>query len=196
MCKDAHSEEEDTMVSKARRVELELGQEGFNEIFYINEDNMLVRKTTKGGTKSGSIVKTRDGKGYYIVSVNYTRLKVHRIIWIMRHGDIPDDMQVNHKNLCKTDNSDSNHELVTNAANVRRKGVSLGQNTSGYLGVSLHKETGKWVANVRVDDHLNYLGIFEDPLEAAKAVYWYKAWLLATYGEEYLYTGPCCTGGI
>jgi hypothetical protein len=185
------------MVSKARRVELELGQEGFNEIFCINEDNMLVRKKTpKGGVKSGSVCKTRDGKGYYIVSVNNARLKVHRIIWIMRHGDIPDGMQVNHKNLCKTDNSDSNHELVTNATNARRKGVSLRLNASGYLGVSLHKETGKWVANVRVDDRLNYLGIFEDPLEAAKAVYWYKAWLLATYGEEYLYTGPCCTGGV
>ena len=38
-----------------------------------------------------------------------------------------------------------------------------------------------------------HLGRFSDKIEAAKAVYWYKAWLLATYGEEYSYTGPCCS---
>lgn len=52
---------------------------------------------------------------------------------------------------------------------INRRIVS--NNTSGYKGVYLHKQTGKWVASVTVDNKQIHLGIFnnkEDAVEARK----------------------------
>jgi len=52
-----------------------------------------------------------------------------------------------------------------NAANVGRRT----DNTSGFKGVSPHKASGKWQARIMVDRKSRYLGLFDDPIEAAKA---------------------------
>ena len=40
---------------------------------------------------------------------------------------------------------------------------------SGVMGVSLHAQTGKWVARIMVEGKTKYLGIFENLEDAAKA---------------------------
>ena len=42
-------------------------------------------------------------------------------------------------------------------------------NTSGYRGVCFNKKANKWVAHIGINAKLKYLGLFETPLEAAKA---------------------------
>ena len=41
-------------------------------------------------------------------------------------------------------------------------------NTSGYKGVDWFKLRRKWRARIRVDSRLRHLGLFDDPIEAAK----------------------------
>lgn len=43
-------------------------------------------------------------------------------------------------------------------------------NTSGYKGVSWHRQSGKWLAQIVADKKWHYLGIYETP-EAAHAAY-------------------------
>lgn len=181
-------------VSKARSLELKLGKDGFNEIFYVDDNYTLrwkVRLSKNSPHSVGDVAGTLSKKtGYYHVNCFNTILVVHRIIWIMHNGDIPDGCVIDHINTIRTDNRLSNLRVVTEARNLRNLAIRK-ENTSGYVGV--HYDNGRWRAMAR--DSLGrkkHLGRFSDKVEAAKAVYWYKAWLLATYGEEYSYTGPCC----
>ena len=63
--------------------------------------------------------------GYHRVAVwdsemqrNHTAL-VSRILWEHRHGEIPDDLEVNHKNGDKSNNGAANLELLTQPENIR-----------------------------------------------------------------------------
>ena len=51
--------------------------------------------------------------------------------------------------------------------NVRNRRVIQSNNTSGYKGVSLHGQTGKWEAGIRVNGVRIYLGLYGDNREAA-----------------------------
>jgi hypothetical protein len=58
-------------------------------------------------------------------------------------------------------------------SNKRARTVLIGRkqanNTSGYLGVSWHKKSGKWAAQVKKDRKTYFCGCFTDVIEAAKA---------------------------
>ena len=148
-----------------------------------------VRLSKNSPHSVGDVAGTLSHKtGYYHVNCFNTILVVHRIIWIMHNGDIPDGCVIDHINTIRTDNRLSNLRVVTEARNLRNLAIRK-ENTSGFVGV--HYDNGRAMARDNLG-RKKHLGRFSDKIEAAKAVYWYKAWLLATYGEEYSYTGPCC----
>jgi hypothetical protein len=66
---------------------------------------------------------------------------------------------------------------ATHAQNMQNQKAQA-SNTSGYKGVSFHKHTGKWVANIRCNGKQNHLGLFDTPqvasiayIEAAKRLH-------------------------
>ena len=70
-------------------------------------------------------------------------------------------------------NNDGNYERE-NLEWETQKGQVLNRNiqknnSSGYLGVSLHKRTGKWVAQISIDGKKKYLGYFDLPEKAFDA---------------------------
>lgn len=69
---------------------------------------------------------------------------MHRVVYEMHHGPIPEDMQVDHINNNKYDNRIENLRLVTQQANLRncRKQVN---NKTGITGVCQAKY-GRWYA--------------------------------------------------
>ena len=163
------------------------------EIVYLGEkDVTLAWKIQKAKiVKVGEPITYKDGRGYYAVQVDGVALKVHRIIYIMLKGEIPEGDVIDHIDRCRVNNTENNLRAVSTIDNHKNTSLRVNK-TSKYRGVNWHKASNRWMAQSTDENGKKvYLGIFREEEEAAKAVYWYKAWLLATYGEN-TYYGPCC----
>lgn len=91
---------------------------------------------------------------YYRVKLNAVNHAVHRIVWEINFGPIPDGFVINHKDCNTFNNTLSNLEICTQKENMhkRKDHVGIGfsiANTSGKTGVSLDvkvdSKTGKVV---------------------------------------------------
>lgn len=74
--------------------------------------------------------------GYFCVSINNTKYKVHRIVFMMHHGYLPEE--VDHINNDRSDNRIENLRAA-NATNNKHNSLKAKNNTSGIKGVSWHK---------------------------------------------------------
>lgn len=90
---------------------------------------------------------------------------------IIMHIEImnpPPGLLVDHKDGNGLNNRRSNLRLATYSQNSMNARVNK-NSKSGYKGVTLHKDTGKWTANIRYGGRQRYLGLFTTKEEAAEA---------------------------
>ena len=110
--------------------------------------------------------------GYLHVSLtkdgNQKTRKIHQLVAEAFLGHTPCGMKliVNHINFIRHDNRAENLEIDTNRNNTNQKHLN---SSSEYTGVSWNKKYNKWVANIRINGKLKYLGLFACELKAAKA---------------------------
>jgi hypothetical protein len=116
------------------------------------------------GTEAGWI----DRKGYIQIQIDGRSYFAHRIIWVWMTGAWPKD-QIDHKNGKRGDNSWHNLREANNTQNAQNSKMRS-FNSSGFKGVSRHRETGKWCSEIRAANVRTYLGSFDTP-EEAYAVY-------------------------
>lgn len=76
---------------------------------------------------------------------------------------------VDHINGIGIDNRRDNLRLATRSQNLGNQRINR-NNSTGFKGVSYHKQRGKWVALICVNGTRHYLGIFNTP-EGAKFAY-------------------------
>lgn len=88
---------------------------------------------------------------------------LHRFI-----TDAPIGLLVDHINGDKLDNRRSNLRLATQAENLRNRKVHA-NNRTGYKGVYWHKMARKYAARIAVEKRQIWLGLYEDPADAARA---------------------------
>lgn len=116
------------------------------------------------GKKAGTIV-TKKRKSYLKINLGGKNYYAHRIAYAILNDCWPEN-EIDHINGNSLDNSKTNLRRVTRKENCRN--VSLIPNsTSGYCGVNWHEPSGKWRARVKIDGKENYIGLFDDPQEAA-----------------------------
>ncbi|AWC25407.1 putative NHN endonuclease [Aminobacter sp. MSH1] len=108
---------------------------------------------------AGSVAGCINGEGYRLICVDRKLRGGHRLIWAYINGPIPVGMQVDHINGVRDDNRLENLRLVTNTENQRNSSMPR-NNKSGVLGVSWHKGTLKWRAQISLDGRRKYLGSF------------------------------------
>jgi hypothetical protein len=117
--------------------------------------------------KIGDRAGTPNEKGYIIIQINGKLYRAHRLAWLYVHGYLP-TKQIDHKNGIKDDNRIDNLREATNSENHQNKGKRK-DNTSGFTGVTFHKPTGKWLAQIGIGGKKHFLGLFNTREEARDA---------------------------
>lgn len=98
----------------------------------------------------------REGEKY---SIAY----MHRVIM-----NAPKGVLVDHINHNPLDNRRENLRLCSHAQNMRNKRMHP-KNKTGFRGVSVHPETGKYRATIRYQGKTRHIGLFETAESAATA---------------------------
>jgi hypothetical protein len=141
------------------------------EVLDIDAEKGILRwrenrcRTAKKDGIAGSMTKS----GYYYIVIDSKGYMAHRLIWLYVHGKFP-SKHIDHINGIRHDNRLQNLREANdleNSHNIKGKRVD---NTSGALGVSWHKRSLKWVAQIQVKGKGMFLGYFSD-IELAKNAY-------------------------
>jgi hypothetical protein len=92
--------------------------------YYCTPDGQVWSNWRRGRSTDTSL------KGNFIKACGYLsvtlcgdgrqeRHTIHRVMWLYFHGAIPEGLQINHKDFCKTNNELANLELVTPYQNIQ-----------------------------------------------------------------------------
>lgn len=105
---------------------------------------------------------------------NQKQIYIHRIIFGATSGE-----QIDHKNGNSLDNRRRNLRRCSTSQNSCNRGAPR-TNTSGFKGVSWHKQLSMWRARIGVCSRDIYLGLFSSAVAASRA---YKAAARKYHGE-------------
>lgn len=114
------------------------------------------------------------------VRFNGRLVAAHRIAWIMTYGSIPDGFMIDHENRDPWDNRLSNLRLATAQQNQRNSPRRNAKFTS-LKGVTRDKQSGRYIAQIRINRKRTYLGRFDTEAEAHEA--FLNAAIKAGYGD-------------
>lgn len=104
--------------------------------------------------------------GYFIGSVDYVKMKAHRVIWAIHTGEWPNG-DIDHINRVRSDNRISNLRCVTRSENLHNCSLRR-DNTSGKAGVRWCKTYKFWEARINHNGKFYFLG-YHDSFAAAAA---------------------------
>lgn len=137
-------------------------------LHYDHETGVFTwRSRTSNRVKIGDIAGAIDLNGYRLIGVDGRLYKAHRLAWLYVYGRWP-VKQIDHINGVRDDNRFANLREATsgeNHQNITRRS----DNTSGFIGVTWHRQNMKWMAQIRVDGRYHYLGCFNTSEEANAA---------------------------
>ena len=146
-----------------------VSKEILHELFYYNpETGVFVRKVKAGNRVANTVAGCKTPAGYLVIRVNKILYPAHVLAWIYFYGEMPPSF-LDHINQCKSDNRIANLRLCNKSQNAANSPLPK-NNTSGFKGVSFHKQTNKWRARSKANGVPIYLGIYETK-EAAYSAY-------------------------
>ena len=141
-------------------------QERLHEMFEYR-DGSLYRKISLGRTKAGDKVGFVNDKGYVAVNIDKQCIALHRIVWMMQHGEMP--TLIDHIDGNRQNNKIENLRLADRFQNAHNKQMHS-NNTSGVKGVYWHQKAKKWKAQVYCHHKKHDLGLFENLEDAEEFI--------------------------
>jgi hypothetical protein len=116
----------------------------------------------------------KDSHGYDATLFNGVYKKVHTLLWILHHGDIPEGVTIDHINRIRDDNNIENLRLATPSVQARNR-------SSFKNGISYNQKVGKYTARVSLKGERFYLGFYTSQENAEQDVE--KAYSLIDEGK-------------
>lgn len=115
---------------------------------------------------AGRLASNVGSGGYVRVNIMGKRYLAHRLIWMMVHGEWP--QEVDHINGNRTDNRSCNLRAVDRQENMRNV-ARRSDNSSGFTGVSYAKRENRYLAYITIDKVMRVIGRFNTIEEAVAA---------------------------
>lgn len=115
------------------------------------------------GKKVGCIWTGANNEKYIVTNLLKINYRMHRLIWKLVYGVEPEEIDHINGNGC--DNSLSNLRSVTKKENARNLKLNK-SNTSGVSGVFWTKGTGKWKAQIKVNNKSIFIGHYDNKFDA------------------------------
>lgn len=128
-----------------------LTQAQLKKLLHYNPDTGIftrLRNTTRSD-RVGEVAGGRNSGGHVQIKVNNYRYLAHRLAFLYMTGAFP-PYHTDHENHIRHDNRWCNIRAATRSENSRNRKIPA-NNTSGTIGVSWHKASGKWVVQLRAD---------------------------------------------
>lgn len=149
------------------------------ELFeYSSVDRGLLWRVTRSKAKAGHLAGSVDKDGYLIVGIDGYRYKVHRVVYLMFHGILPDS-PIDHADCEKMNNLIGNlrpADHSQNRCNVKLQRV----NSTGFKGVHFNKNAKKFRSIIKARGATRFLGYFDTAEQAYEA---YKAAAAEMHGQ-------------
>jgi hypothetical protein len=139
-----------------------------NELFAYDKETGLINWKISVGKriKAGAIAGTVSYKGYIRIGLTIdgkcSNFAAHRIAWYIATETDPCDLQIDHIDGNRLNNSFANLRLASHAQNNWNRLLSPNSH-SGFKGVSWHKRDKKWKASIAIHRRNIYLGTFDTP---------------------------------
>lgn len=157
---------------------LEYNQDYFNSIFGYTNGLLYWKHDRSDSVRKGKIAGYLEkSTGYIKVKVDGTIYAVHRVIWVMLNGALDSNIQIDHRDMNRSNNLLDNLRVATPTQNKANSNAPA-TNTSGYKGVRYRN--GKWIAEIRIDKKIVRLGTFSSGEEAFQS---YKDAAIEYHGE-------------
>jgi hypothetical protein len=140
-------------------------KEYLHQIFDYKDGELYWKIAPAQRTKINDIAGSLS-HGYKQVYIKNKPYKLHRVIFMMHHGYVGD--QIDHIDGNSLNNKIENLRVVTNSQNQLNRKISKNSKTK-FKGVSKHAQVEKYMVRLKVNGKERYFGLFED-LELAGLV--------------------------
>lgn len=146
---------------------MELCQEELKRVLSYCKDTGIFVSNSSG--KQVGYISTKGKNSYVRVKVFEKNYAAHRLAWLYEYGSMPEKPYlIDHIDRNGTNNKISNLRLATNKQNQENRGLGS-NNTSGFLGVSWHKQKSMWQAKIKHNGIRIWIGLFDSASEASVA---------------------------
>lgn len=137
-----------------------------HERYEYRDGKLYFKKSLHSRQRKGSEVGNLNSSGYLKVCLNKKSYLVHRLIFLMHHGYLPE--LIDHIDIDKLNNKVENLREADKELNSWNRDLQV-NNTSGFRGVSWNKAAQKWHAYIKIKGKRKHLGLFDTAEEASKA---------------------------
>jgi hypothetical protein len=137
------------------------------EVFDYSDGNLLWKQPGRG-RKIGAVVGSLMLNGYISLNVKGRYFYVHRLVYFFHTGRWPE--LIDHIDCNKSNNRIENLREVNKSQNGLNRKDLMPNNKSGFNGVYWSKAAKKWIAQSTLNRKTTYIGGFNEPVEAAKAI--------------------------
>lgn len=131
---------------------------------FAYKDGQLIRKKDGVGDVRNDWGKGKNG--YKKVNIGRKPFSVHRLIWVMHNGYIPDGSVIDHIDRDRVNNRIENLRVVSRHENCKNREAPF----SGHAGIIWHKKDRAWHARISINKKQTHLGAYKNIDDAIRAL--------------------------